>query len=57
VRVEHAVALAIDPSDNLYVLNNYRRSTVLVYSPGAAKLLRKITDSVNYSAGLLIGSP
>lgn len=57
VRVEHAVALAIDPSDNLYVLNNYRRSTVLVYSPGAAKLLRKITDRVNHSAGLLIGSP
>jgi hypothetical protein len=57
VRVEHAVALAIDPSDNLYVLNSYKRSTVLVYSPGAAKLLRKITDSVNYSSGLLIGSP
>lgn len=57
VHVYNAVALAIDPSDNLYVLNSYRRSTVLVYSPGAAKLLRKITDSVNYSAGLLIGSP
>ena len=57
VRVENAVALAIDPSDNLYVLNKYRRSTVLVYSSGASKLLRKITDSVNNSAGLLIGSP
>ncbi|HLY02983.1 MAG TPA: hypothetical protein VKR56_10895 [Candidatus Cybelea sp.] len=57
VRVENPVALAIDPSDNLYVLNSYRRSTVLVYSPGAAQLLRKITDGVSYSAGLLIGSP
>lgn len=57
VRVENAVALAIDPSDNLYVLNSYRRSTVLVYSPGAAKLLRKITDGLSNSAALLIGSP
>jgi DNA-binding beta-propeller fold protein YncE len=57
VRLEDPIALAIDPSDNLYVLDSYRRRTVLVYSPGAAKLLRKITDSVNYSAGLLIGSP
>jgi hypothetical protein len=57
VRVKNAVALAIDPSDNLYVLNNYRRSTVLVYSPGAAKLLRKITKDIGASAALLIGSP
>ena len=57
VRVENAVALAIDPSDNLYVLNNYRRSTVLVYSPGAAKLLRKITKDIGASSALLIGSP
>ncbi len=57
VRVENAVALAIDPSDNLYVLNNYKRSTVLVYSPGAAKLLRKITEDIGASAALLIGSP
>lgn len=57
VRVENAVALAVDPSDNLYVLNNYRRSTVLVYSPGAAKLLRDITKDIGASAALLIGSP
>jgi DNA-binding beta-propeller fold protein YncE len=57
VRVENPVALAIDPSDNLYVLNNYRRSTVLVYSPGAAKLLRKITKDIGASSALLIGSP
>jgi hypothetical protein len=57
VRLEDPIALAIDPSDNLYVLDSYERRTVLVYSPGAAKLLRKITDSVNNSAGLLIGSP
>ena len=57
VRLEDPIALAIDASDNLYVLNSYERRVVLVYSPGAAKLLRKITDSVNNSAGLLIGSP
>lgn len=57
VRVENPVAFAIDPSDNLYVLNNYRRSTVLVYSPGAAKLLRKITEDIGSSAALVIGSP
>lgn len=57
VRVYNAVALAIDPSDNLYVLNNYRHSTVLVYSPGAATLLRKITEDIGASSALLIGSP
>jgi hypothetical protein len=30
---------------------------VLVYSPGAAKLLRKITEDIGVSAALLIGSP
>ena len=57
IRVYNAVSLAIDPSDNLYVLNNHKRSTVLVYSPGAAKLLRKITADIGASSALLIGSP
>jgi hypothetical protein len=56
VRV-YAVSLAIDPSDNLYVLNVHKRSTVLVYSAGAAKLLRTITDGLRNSSALLIGSP
>ena len=57
VHVYRAAALAIDPSDNLYVLDNYKRSTVFVYSPGAAKLLRTITEDIGASAALLIGSP
>ena len=57
LRVYNAAALAIDPSDNLYVLNNYKRSMVLVYSPGAAKLLRTITEDIGASSALLIGSP
>lgn len=57
VRIENPIALAIDPSDNLYVLNVYGHSMVLVYSPGATKLLRKITDGLIGSSSLLIGSP
>jgi hypothetical protein len=47
-------SLAIDPSDNLYVAVNNR---VDVYSPGAVKLLRRITKGVLAPYALLIGSP
>lgn len=57
VRVANPVALAIDPSDNLYVLNSRKRSVVLVYTQGAARLLRKITQGIEAPSSLLIGSP
>jgi sugar lactone lactonase YvrE len=47
-------ALAIDPSDNLYV---GIRSAVNVYAPGGTKLLRTITDGVDGTNSLLIASP
>jgi DNA-binding beta-propeller fold protein YncE len=47
-------ALAVDPSDNLYVAAGNR---VDVYSPGATKLLRTITKGVYAPTALLIGSP
>lgn len=57
VPVFNPIALAIDPSDNLYVANPGNHSSVLVYSPGAAKLLRTITDGLSFPSALLIGSP
>jgi hypothetical protein len=57
VRVYDPVSLAVDPSDNLYVVNLQRQNSVLVYSPGATKLLLKITDGINIASGLVIGSP
>jgi hypothetical protein len=47
-------ALALDPSDNLYV---GIRSAVNVYAPGGTKLLRTITDGVDGTNSLLIASP
>ncbi|HEY2474717.1 MAG TPA: hypothetical protein VGI19_07925 [Candidatus Cybelea sp.] len=47
-------ALAIDSSDNLYVA---AYNTVRVYSPGAVKLLRRITKGVAAPMALLVGSP
>lgn len=47
-------ALAIDPSNNLYVAAD---NAVRVYSPGGAKLLRRITKGVDGPQALLIGSP
>lgn len=55
IRVRDPVALALDPSDNLYVADYYR--SVLVYNPGATKLLRRITDGAHGASGLLIGRP
>jgi hypothetical protein len=56
LRIFDPKAFAIDPSDNLYVLSPNPNS-VFVYSPGATKLLRKITNGVNVASGLAIGSP
>jgi len=57
VRVYNPVALALDPSDNLYVANPAKRSSVLVYSAGATKLLLTIKAGVDQPTALLIGSP
>jgi sugar lactone lactonase YvrE len=48
-------SLAVDPSDNVYV---GIRSSVNVYTPGAAKLLRRIANhAIEGTWALLIGSP
>jgi hypothetical protein len=47
-------ALAVDSSDNVYVAVD---NSVRIYSPGGAKLLRRITKDVDGPTGLLIGSP
>jgi hypothetical protein len=57
VPVRNPVALALDSSDNLYVVNFALHSSVLVYSPGATKLLRTITEGLDAPSALLIGSP
>jgi DNA-binding beta-propeller fold protein YncE len=57
VKVYNPTALALDPSGNLYVINGSQHSSVLVYSPGAAKLLRKITAGLGEPNGLIVGSP
>lgn len=58
VPVYNPAALALDPSDNLYVANQARRSSVLVYSAGATKLLQTINlGAHNAPSALLIGSP
>ena len=57
VRVYNPVALALDPSDSVYVANPSNHSSVLVYSNGPTKLLRTITSGVNEPSALLIDSP
>jgi hypothetical protein len=55
-------SLAIDPSDNLYVMNVYDgvskgHQTVTVYAPGGTKLLQTITKGAYGGQSLIIGSP
>lgn len=64
VRVHDPITLALDSSDHLYVMDTYlfaagsaHQSTVLVYNPGATKLLQTIKDGVDRATALLIGSP
>jgi hypothetical protein len=57
VPVRNPVALALDPSDNLYVANQAKDNSVLVYSAGATKLLQTIKLGNNEPSALLIGSP
>jgi DNA-binding beta-propeller fold protein YncE len=58
VPVRNPVALALDPSDNLYVANIAKDNSVLVYSAGATKLLQTIKlGPHNQPSALLIGSP
>jgi hypothetical protein len=57
VRISNPVALALDPSDNLYVANLARHNSVLVYSAGATKLLQTIKEGNDQPSALLIGSP
>lgn len=57
VKVYSPTALALDPSGNLYVIDSSPHTSVLVYSPGAAKLLRTITAGVGIANGLIVGSP
>jgi hypothetical protein len=57
VPVRNPVAFALDPSDNLYVANQAKDSSILVYSVGATKLLQTIKLSNNPPSALLIGSP
>jgi hypothetical protein len=47
-------SLALDPSSNLYVGLG---SAVNVYTPGATKLVRRITRGVGGTFALLVGSP
>jgi hypothetical protein len=55
---EFPFGLAVDRSDNVYVGNvNGNGGNVAVYTPGGAKLLRKITSGVDEGLALLIGSP
>jgi hypothetical protein len=58
VPVNDPVALALDSSDNLYVANQGKHNSVLVFSAGATKLLQTIKLGVdNQPSALLIGSP
>jgi hypothetical protein len=57
VRIPNPSALALDPSDNLYVANQARHNSVLVYSAGATKLLQTIREGNDQPSALLIGSP
>lgn len=57
VNLRYPAALALDPSDKLYVLNIAKQRAVLVYSPGATKLLLTITAGLEGPTGLVIGSP
>jgi DNA-binding beta-propeller fold protein YncE len=57
VPVHFPVALALDPSDNLYVADQGKHNYVLVYSPGATKLLQTIKLGLDEPSALLIGSP
>lgn len=53
--IDVPVALALDPSDNLYVANSY--SDVTVYSAGGTQLLQTIKDGAKYPQTLVIASP
>jgi sugar lactone lactonase YvrE len=57
VHISNPVALALDPSDNLYVANQAKHNSVLVYSVDATKLLQTIKLSADQPSALLIGSP
>ena len=57
VKVRNPAALALDPSDNVYVANLVNHSSVLVYSAGAKTLLQTITKGVDQATALLVGSP
>lgn len=58
VLVRNPVALALDPSDNLYVANQAKDNSILVYSAGATKLLQTIRlGAYDQPSALLIGSP
>jgi sugar lactone lactonase YvrE len=57
VHIPNPVALALDPSDNLYIANQARDNSVLVYGAGATKLLYTIKLGNNQPSALLIGSP
>lgn len=57
VKIRDPVALALGPSDNLYVANLLNHSSVLVYSAGAEKLLQTIKEGIGQPSALLIGSP
>jgi hypothetical protein len=58
VPVHDPVALALDPSNNLYVANLAKESSVLVYSPSATKLLQTLKlGAHDEPSALLIGSP
>ena len=58
VHISNPVALAVDPFDNVYVANQAKDSSVLVYSAGATKLLQTIKlGAHDPPSALLIGSP
>ena len=54
--IDAPIALAIDPSDNLYVANWFGGS-VTVYGSGGTQLLATIKDGVSAPYSLRIGSP
>jgi sugar lactone lactonase YvrE len=57
VKIYSPIALALDPSGNVYVIDSSPHTSVLVYSPGATKLVRRITAGVGIANGLIVGSP
>lgn len=54
--IDIPVALALDPSNNLYVANAYG-GDVTVYNPGGTQLLQTIKDGVKFPQALLISAP